>query len=121
MHPVTERSGRDGKPDTDTHTNTEAEPNAEAEADEGTLNDPAHGRMSELDDRRSVTTFAALARPDGANQGMVHCGGPDGRTDCACAHAVDDQDLVEAGKGGIVEVAHEGLQSFVDSRSSQVE
>ena len=36
MHPIAERSGRDGKPKSDTDTDTDA--NAEAEADEATLN-----------------------------------------------------------------------------------
>ena len=52
---------------------------------------------------------------------MVRSGGPDGRPDRAWSHAVDDQDPVESGKGGIVEITHEGLQGLVDSGATQVE
>ena len=78
-------------------------------------------RPSELDDRRPVAALAALAGPHRLHQRVAAGRRADRVAQRAGPHPVDDQDLVEPGQAGVVEVAVERVERLVHPGPAQVE
>src|SRR5664280_1876618 len=82
---------------------------------------PRRSNPSEAHDRGAVATFAASARPPGANERMVRNVIPHGIAKCPGTHPMDDRGLAQPGQGRIVEVAVQHLEGLTDRGTAQVE